>query len=403
MAKDLKVSIEAGHGGFGVTAGKRTPDNEYEWNFNNVVTVAAINELKNYEGIAVKRVDDPTGKRDVPLRERTDLANAWGADVHISVHHNANTGKWGTWTGTETYIYNGGVSEQTKKLANAVHAAIVDAYKLKDRGVKSANFHVLRETHMPSILLEGGYMDSTIDIKVMRNNKVLNDVGIKMAQAIAKLYGKKRKSGAVSKPVASNPAAKPANNSNTFYRVQVGAFKNVSGVAKYSKEVEKKTGISTYITEVDGFMKVQLGAFTEKGNAEKRLDAVKKAGYKDAFITTKGGNAVAQTEPNNEPAPAPKPKPVVVTPKKKFNLPKATYYVKEPKFSGSGVKEVQAALASIYYYPDKDKDNKGVDSIWGSKSENALFRFQSVYMSAKDADGIYGDKTRAKLDSIVNK
>lgn len=40
------VAIDAGHGGFGVTPGKRTPDGEYEWNFNNKVAKAAIAKLE---------------------------------------------------------------------------------------------------------------------------------------------------------------------------------------------------------------------------------------------------------------------------------------------------------------------------------------------------------------------
>ena len=58
----FKVAAGAGHGGFGVTPGKRTPDNEYEWNFNNEVVKAFIEEIMNYENVEVLRLDDPTGE-----------------------------------------------------------------------------------------------------------------------------------------------------------------------------------------------------------------------------------------------------------------------------------------------------------------------------------------------------
>src|SRR5690625_1294415 len=85
------VAIDAGHG-MG-TAGKRTPDGEREWSFNSVVAQSIIDNLKSYKGVKTVRLDDPTGKRDVPLRERTNKANGAKADILISCHHNANTGK----------------------------------------------------------------------------------------------------------------------------------------------------------------------------------------------------------------------------------------------------------------------------------------------------------------------
>lgn len=85
---------------------------------------------------------------------------------------------------------------------------------------------------------------------------------------------------------------------------------------------------------------------------------------------------------------------------KKYNLPNAEYWVKSPQFSGSGVRTVQEALASIYYYPDKGAKNDGVDGYYGPNTADAVKRFQSMY--GLKADGIYGAATRAKLDSLVN-
>ncbi|MFY3793590.1 N-acetylmuramoyl-L-alanine amidase family protein [Ureibacillus sp. MALMAid1270] len=185
----IKVGYDAGHAGFGVTPGKRTPDGEYEWDFNNKVAKAFANELALYQGVTTKRFDDPTGKRDVPLKERTDGANEWRADYYISFHHNANTGSWGNWTGVETYVYLGNRTTESGKLAEAIHPAVVEAYGLRDRGIKEADFHILRETKMQSILIEGGFMDSTIDIHKLRDDQVLANAGKLIAQAFAKYVG----------------------------------------------------------------------------------------------------------------------------------------------------------------------------------------------------------------------
>src|SRR5574344_2078797 len=97
------IAVDAGHGLH--TAGKRTPDGEREWSFNNKVVIALIDELHRL-GLRTIRLDDPSGQRDVPLGERTRKANNAKADVLVSVHHNAvlRSG-WGNHTGTETYSY----------------------------------------------------------------------------------------------------------------------------------------------------------------------------------------------------------------------------------------------------------------------------------------------------------
>ncbi|WP_249871572.1 N-acetylmuramoyl-L-alanine amidase [Oceanobacillus saliphilus] len=186
-----KIALDAGHGIN--TPGKRSPAGEREWTFNNKVVVAAIKYLNEYENANVIRLDDPTGNTDVSLTARTNKANSENADILVSYHHNANTGQWGTWTGTETYHYPGSSAGLT--LARNVHPSILSGMGLRDRGIKTANFHMLRESNMPAILIEGGFMDSTIDIVQMRDNTVMDRTGKALAEAIASHFGLERKSG----------------------------------------------------------------------------------------------------------------------------------------------------------------------------------------------------------------
>ncbi|BDH62296.1 hypothetical protein MTP04_24260 [Lysinibacillus sp. PLM2] len=186
----IKIGYDAGHGIN--TPGKRSPDDEREWTFNNVVAKAFALELANYVGVASKRFDDPTGKRDVPLDERTNGANSWGADYYISFHHNANTAEWGNWGGVETYVYLGNMNKKSGELAKAIHPSVVKAYGLTDRGIKEKDLHIVRETVMPAILIEGGFMDSRIDIVKLRDNRVLENAGKLIAQALANYLGLKR-------------------------------------------------------------------------------------------------------------------------------------------------------------------------------------------------------------------
>lgn len=239
----FKIAIDAGHGLN--TAGKRTPAGEREWTFNNLVALAAIAELNTYSNVQILRVDDPTGKTDVSLNARAAKANAWGADVYISIHHNANTGKWGTWSGVETFVMEGTSSNaNAMKLAKAVHPRLVSAMGIKDRGVKAANFAVLRQTRMPAILTEGGYMDSSIDIIKMRNKTIMNNQGKSIATGVALYLGAQKKAGSVAaKPTpVVKPVVKPATSD--LFRVrkawtdaasQIGAFADLQGAIDAAK------------------------------------------------------------------------------------------------------------------------------------------------------------------------
>lgn len=80
----------------------------------------------------------------------------------------------------------------------------------------------------------------------------------------------------------------------------------------------------------------------------------------------------------------------------KFPLPDGVFKVTNPLTRGTAVKQIQTALAALYFYPDKGTKNNGVDGVYGPKTANAVKRFQSV--NGLTVDGIYGPKTKAKIE-----
>ncbi|ARC63904.1 N-acetylmuramoyl-L-alanine amidase [Bacillus licheniformis] len=84
---------------------------------------------------------------------------------------------------------------------------------------------------------------------------------------------------------------------------------------------------------------------------------------------------------------------------KKYTLPSGIYKVKSPLMKGTAVRQIQEALAAVYYYPDKGAKNNGIDGYYGPKTANAVKRFQ--LMNGLSADGIYGPKTKAKLEALL--
>ncbi|CAN2250214.1 phage PBSX; N-acetylmuramoyl-L-alanine amidase [Bacillus subtilis] len=80
-------------------------------------------------------------------------------------------------------------------------------------------------------------------------------------------------------------------------------------------------------------------------------------------------------------------------------LPSGTFKVTNPMRKGDDVRRIQKALAALYFYPDKGAKNNGIDGVYGPKTANAVKRFQSMYGLTQD--GIYGSKTKAKLESLL--
>ncbi|MEM9864062.1 MAG: N-acetylmuramoyl-L-alanine amidase [Myxococcota bacterium] len=117
------------------------------------VTQRAATLLRN-AGVTVHvtRSDD----RFVTLSGRSSFANARGADRFVSVHANANAGTPAT--GTETFVHTS-ASTNSRTLGGSVQEELIDTWRLRDRGLKFANFSVLRNTSMPAALAELAFIN----------------------------------------------------------------------------------------------------------------------------------------------------------------------------------------------------------------------------------------------------
>lgn len=210
-----KVVIDAGHGGFGVTAGKRTPYLSklgrviYEWEGNALIAGFLASELQRC-GIEVIRTDDITGKTDVPLFTRTHKANNLKVDFFVSLHHNAGGG-----TGLETFSYPNSSNSLIASRA-ILDELMKSGVKRVNRGAKTADFHVLRETRMPAVLIEYGFMDYVKDGYQEAYDMLNKEVAKKQAVATAKGICKFLRVQYISEPVPTN-VTKPSK----MYRLEI--------------------------------------------------------------------------------------------------------------------------------------------------------------------------------------
>ncbi len=178
----FKLILDAGHGKN--TAGKRCmkaldKNETREWVLNDRICDKIEKLLAEYDGVSVKRVDDTSGKTDVALSTRTKTANSFNADLYLSIHHNA--GMKGRTGGGLIVIRQKGLSEQgeTAKIQKKFYDALIKAGVSKgnrSNPIPAQDLQVLRETTMPAILIECGFMDSATDIKYILTDEFADKV-----------------------------------------------------------------------------------------------------------------------------------------------------------------------------------------------------------------------------------
>jgi N-acetylmuramoyl-L-alanine amidase len=105
------------------------------------------------------------------LYEISSAANEWEADCFVSIH--CNSASVDTARGVETYSFHG--SSGGWGLNKCIQKQIVDSFEdidegFPNRGCRTANFHVIRETDMPAVLVEMAFINNEQDAKLLKNN-----------------------------------------------------------------------------------------------------------------------------------------------------------------------------------------------------------------------------------------
>ena len=204
----FKLALNAGHGLN--TAGKRCmkkldPKQTREWVLNGRICEKIEEKLKAYTGYDVLRLDDPTGKKDIALKTRTNNANNFGADFYLSIHHNAGV-KGGSGGGIVAFVYTK-PSKEALEWQEALYDAIIDKTALKgNRSIPlgKKNLHECRESNMPCVLIECGFMDSKTDVPIILTDKFAEQVAEACVEVIVKRAKLKKKSTKAETPKKEN-------------------------------------------------------------------------------------------------------------------------------------------------------------------------------------------------------
>ena len=182
----VDILLDAGHGGKdpGAVGTKGTREKDV-----NLKLSKLIGELLKNRGISVEytRTTDILLGEDIQadLKERVRLANeVIKPKYFVSIHNNSFTKDS---KGAETYIV--GTGGQAEKLAKSIHSNLIAATGLYDRGVKTANFYVLKCTNMPAVLVEVAFLSNPDEEKLLNNDVFLAKAAMGIAKGIVEFLG----------------------------------------------------------------------------------------------------------------------------------------------------------------------------------------------------------------------
>ncbi|NLW91147.1 MAG: SH3 domain-containing protein [Syntrophomonadaceae bacterium] len=177
------VVLDPGHGGKdpGARGGQI---NEKDVNLDIALKVG---DLLKQKGIQVEYTR--TSDSYLDLEPRAAMANRLNAGMFVSIHNNANADN--TKQGTETYYYAPMevpdlfmIQDERRNLAGIVHKSLANKIQRPNRGVKTANFSVLRNTRMPSILIETVFVSNPDEQQLLMSDVFRNQAAQGIAEGI---------------------------------------------------------------------------------------------------------------------------------------------------------------------------------------------------------------------------
>lgn len=176
------IVVDAGHGG--KDAGTSSQLHRYEEKELTLQTALLIRNSLNQLGykVILTRSEDAF----VSLDKRAELANGNGADLFVSIHYNHSSNREAD--GIEVFYYEEkGASERvvrSRSVGREVLSHLVKLTGAHSRGVKEANFAVIRQTKMPAILIEGGFLSNEKERKKLQDGQYRRSLALAIARGV---------------------------------------------------------------------------------------------------------------------------------------------------------------------------------------------------------------------------
>jgi N-acetylmuramoyl-L-alanine amidase len=219
--KMVLIYIDAGHGG---KDGGASSNGIKEKDIVLTICKKIQTKLDDFVGVTVAM----SRETDVflTLEQRTQKANNMDADCLLSVHCNSATST--SAKGFESYRHPT-AGDSTIAFQNVLHQEIIKAIdgNIQDRGKKSANYHMLRDSKMKAILTENLFVSNISDSNLLKDDSFLDKLAQGHVNGLEKFLGLKR----IEKP--------PQQNDGKLWKVQVGAYEDKKNAEEVAKDLTK--------------------------------------------------------------------------------------------------------------------------------------------------------------------
>lgn len=183
IAKGQLIVIDAGHGGEDRgTISLSTP--KYQ---EKSLTLATAKLLQGYlKQMGYKTLMTRSDDTFIPLSNRAGIANDAKSTLFVSVHYNSAPSREAS--GIEVYYYKSSTDKErtteSKALASNVLNEVLEYTKAKSRGVKQGDYAVIRETNMPAILVEGGFLTNDDEMNKIKDPSYIKRLAYGIARGI---------------------------------------------------------------------------------------------------------------------------------------------------------------------------------------------------------------------------
>ncbi|KLU65577.1 N-acetylmuramoyl-L-alanine amidase LytC precursor [Desulfosporosinus acididurans] len=185
------IMIDPGHGS--PDTGAVGPNGTYEKD-NTLAIAKDLNSVLQQAGakVLLTRDNDPSPAASDfseinDLQDRVDDAAKNNPDLFISIHNDSFSNP--SVQGTTTYYCDGNPQEEkSKQLASSIQSAMIDTVKTNNRGVKDANFYVIKYTTMPAVLVETAFISSPYEEARLQNDTFRKNVAAAIFHGIYNYY-----------------------------------------------------------------------------------------------------------------------------------------------------------------------------------------------------------------------
>ncbi|WP_085523739.1 N-acetylmuramoyl-L-alanine amidase family protein [Tuberibacillus sp. Marseille-P3662] len=182
-----KVVIDPGHGG--KDKGSTSASGRYEKAFTLSLGKKVEKMLKKEPDIKVYMTRDDDSFISQTSRYRPKFANKLNADIFISIH--GNTFSNPDVSGTQTFYYHDG----SLPLAETMQKHVAKATGFSDRGVKRKDLFVVRDTNMPAVLIEVGFLSNPQDEAKMYTDPFQKRVAASIVDGIKEYRSQSKEQG----------------------------------------------------------------------------------------------------------------------------------------------------------------------------------------------------------------